>query len=134
MSPPVIALSPQTVVWWIILCAPTVFLVAVGYLGELAPNWWTYLLANGGIGFVMRSFLYRYIPVLIDTHPLAFGLVIGTKLCVYYTAMVYFVPGGTLTHYYMLQVHSQLVMSRDVTAVPSVVRWRWWYHLECSLS
>lgn len=43
----------------------------------------------------------------MDTNPLAFGLVIGTKLCIYFTAMVYFVPGGTLTHYYYLQVEAQ---------------------------
>ena len=47
----------QSVVWWIMLCAPTVFLVAVGYVGELTPNWWTYMLANAVIGFLMRSFL-----------------------------------------------------------------------------
>lgn len=47
----------QTVVWWIMVCAPTVFLVAVGYLGELTPNWWTYMLGNTVIGFIMRSFL-----------------------------------------------------------------------------
>lgn len=40
----------------------------------------------------------------MDTNPLAFGLVIGTKLCIYITAMTYYVPGGTLTHYYYLQV------------------------------
>ena len=47
----------QRVAWWVMLCAPTVFLVAVGYLGELAPSWWTYLLANAVLGFLMRSFL-----------------------------------------------------------------------------
>jgi ankyrin repeat protein len=92
------------VVWWIMLCAPTVFLVAVGYLGQLAPNWWSYLLGNAAIGYLMRTFLFRYVPVLMDTNPLAFGLVMGTKLCVYYTAMTYFVPGGTLIHFYSLQL------------------------------
>lgn len=47
----------QTVVWWIMVCAPTIFLVAVGYLGHLAPNWWTYLLGNAAMGYLMRAFL-----------------------------------------------------------------------------
>ena len=39
------------------LFAPTVFLVAVGYLGVLAPNWWSYLLGNGGLGYLLRTFV-----------------------------------------------------------------------------
>lgn len=55
----------------------------------------------------VTSLFSRYVPVLMDTNPLAFGLVIGTKLCIYFTAMAYFVPGGTLTHYYYLQVETR---------------------------
>ena len=55
---------------------------------------------------------------MMETNPLAFGLVIGTKLCIYYTAMVYYVPGGTLTHVYTLQVPREA--SRDVCDVCDV--------------
>ena len=45
-----------------------------------------------------------YLRVLPDNNPMAFGIVLGTKLWLYITAMGYFYPAGTLTHYVWMHV------------------------------
>lgn len=39
------------------LFAPTVFLVVLGYLGVLCPNWWSYFLATGVFGWIAKRFI-----------------------------------------------------------------------------
>jgi len=40
-----------------------------------------------------------YVPAYLETNPMAFGLVLGTKFLVYITALCLYVPAGTLVHY-----------------------------------
>ena len=61
-------------------------------------------LGKGGVWHLGRrghlsSLLRLYVPAYLETNPMAFGLVLGTKFLVYITALCLYVPAGTLVHY-----------------------------------
>ena len=43
-----------------------------------------------------------YLPVMPNTTPIVFGVVLATKFWLYFTAMVYLLPAGILVHYWWL--------------------------------
>ena len=45
-----------------------------------------------------------YLPVHPENPPVAFGLVIGTKLLIYVTALYYGIPTGVIVHWVWLHI------------------------------
>ena len=62
-----------------------------------------------------------YLPVLPDDPPIAFGLVVGTKLVIYVTALYYGIPAGVIVHYgwlHVLLVVTLVVFYRTMVSDP----------------
>ncbi|XP_003387518.1 PREDICTED: palmitoyltransferase ZDHHC17-like [Amphimedon queenslandica] len=92
--------------WWLMLLFPGVLVGLMGYLGVICPNWWSYIISTSICSWIVKQFVLLYLPVSPEDHPMALGLVWGTKFWLYVTVFSYFIPYGVVDRWFVLLILS----------------------------
>jgi hypothetical protein len=74
------------------LLMPGVVLTIMAYLGVICPNWWTYFIATSMCSWLTNKFILKYLPVMPEDNPMAFGLIWGTKFIIFVTLFGSYIP------------------------------------------